>query len=369
VIAVCAALLAVAVVLTIPAGFKSYAHTRAVIQQQGSPLLADILKDSPIPLPTFSPPAPPVSQPSPEDSPTQATRRSPSPQGGGRPPSPSPPPDPGNPSITTASVPDGEVSVGFPSVNFAASGGSGSGYTYSAVAGLPEGLSLSSGGVLSGSPINAACPGPSNPCSKNLTVQVTDSNNRSATKAFGFTVYPALQITGGSLHPGEVGLAYGTVSVTATGGKLGTHSWTVLGGTGLTPTSGSGTSFSTGGAPTTDGTATLKLTDAFNTVGVTQSATIFKHILLTPSTLQQCSKTGGTCTKVIGTITLGSGGYALDSVSGVVPPGMTVTVVGSNVQISGNPLAALVQTYTFTVTVKDSLTGKDPKSLQLQITV
>jgi hypothetical protein len=103
--------------------------------------------------------------------------------------------------------------------------------------------------------------------------------------------------------------------------------------------------------------------------GVTQTATIFKHILLTPSTLQQCSKTGGTCTKIIGTITLGSGGYALDTVGAGVPPGMTVTVVGSNVQISGNPLTALVQTYSFTVTVKDSLTGKDTKSLQLQITV
>jgi hypothetical protein len=207
-----------------------------------------------------------------------------------------------------------------------------------------------------------------NPCS--LTVKVTDSNNKSDTKPFSFAVYPALQITGGPLHQGEKGVSYGTVGLTAAGGKPGTHTWTLAGATGLGPTSGTGTTFTVSGTPTAAGTAVLTLTDQFNTVGVPQSATVFTNMVLTASPTPQCSKAAGPCTKTIGTL---AGGYTLVSVGAGTPPGMSVSISGANVNISGPTTLALVQTYSFSVTVRDGCActgnGTDVKTLSIQITL
>jgi hypothetical protein len=210
-----------------------------------------------------------------------------------------------------------------------------------------------------------------------MTIKVTDSNNRTQTRTYSaFNIYPQLQITGGSLHQGEKGVTYGSVPLTATGGKPGTQTWTLTGSTGLGPASGSGTSFTVTGTPTAAGTAVVTLKDAFNTAGVPQSATIFTNIVLTANpTPQSCPKLGGVCTRTIGTLSGGTGGYACAptgcTTSGA-PPGMTVSVSGSSVIISGNPLTASIQTYTFTVNVRDGCSctanGTDAKSLSLQIT-
>ncbi len=85
------------------------------------------------------------------------------------------------PTITTASpLPNGSTTGSY-SQTFAATGGSGTGYAWSLFSGsLPNGLTLSSGGVLSGTPTQAG--------NFNFTIEVTDSANRSATKAFGLTI-------------------------------------------------------------------------------------------------------------------------------------------------------------------------------------
>lgn len=85
------------------------------------------------------------------------------------------------PTITTASpLPNGSTTGAY-SQTFAATGGSGTGYVWSLFSGsLPNGLTLSSGGILSGTPTQAG--------NFNFTIEVTDSANRSATKAFALTI-------------------------------------------------------------------------------------------------------------------------------------------------------------------------------------
>ena len=85
------------------------------------------------------------------------------------------------PTITTASpLPNGSTTGAY-SQTLTATGGSGTGYVWSLFSGsLPNGITLSSGGVLSGTPTQAG--------NFNFTIEVTDSANRSAAKAFALTI-------------------------------------------------------------------------------------------------------------------------------------------------------------------------------------
>ena len=85
------------------------------------------------------------------------------------------------PTITTASpLPNGNT-VAVYNQTLAATGGSGTGYVWSLFSGsLPNGITLSSGGVLSGTPTQAG--------TFNFTAKVTDSATRSATKAFALAI-------------------------------------------------------------------------------------------------------------------------------------------------------------------------------------
>jgi hypothetical protein len=91
----------------------------------------------------------------------------------------------GSPTITNSSpLPTGTVGVSY-SVTFAASGGSGSGYTFAQTAGtLPPGLGLTGAGVLSGMP-NTTTGSPFS-----FTIQVTDSASATGSKVFQLTVVP-----------------------------------------------------------------------------------------------------------------------------------------------------------------------------------
>lgn len=63
---------------------------------------------------------------------------------------------------------------------FAAAGGSGTGYSYTAVSKVPLGLTLSSGGLLAGTPLAAE--------SVVLVVQVTDSVGNAVSKSFTLAI-------------------------------------------------------------------------------------------------------------------------------------------------------------------------------------
>ncbi|MCU1264579.1 MAG: hypothetical protein JWM21_897 [Acidobacteria bacterium] len=91
----------------------------------------------------------------------------------------------GGPTITNSSpLPNGTVGVPY-SVTFNASGGSGTGYTFTQTAGtLPPGLNLSGAGVLSGTPTTTT----GSPFS--FTIQVTDSASATGSKVFQLTIVP-----------------------------------------------------------------------------------------------------------------------------------------------------------------------------------
>ena len=82
-------------------------------------------------------------------------------------------------SITTSSLPPGGVGTAY-STTLAATGGSGS-YSWSiASGGLPAGLTLSSSGVISGTPTSGGAP--------SITFRVTDTSSNTATAQFTLTI-------------------------------------------------------------------------------------------------------------------------------------------------------------------------------------
>ncbi|MCX6874846.1 MAG: putative Ig domain-containing protein [Verrucomicrobia bacterium] len=162
------------------------------------------------------------------------------------------------PTITTPTpLTSGAVGTAY-SQTFAATGGT-TPYTWAISAGtLPAGLSLSTAGVLSGTPTAAVV--------ASFTVKVTGANSLFSTKAFGLTIEEAPTITTPSPLPSGVkGTAY-SQTLTATGGTT-PYAWTVAAGS--LPT---GLALSTAGV--LSGTPTAGVTASF-TVKVTGANSLF----------------------------------------------------------------------------------------------
>ena len=128
-------------------------------------------------------------------------------------------------------------------------------YTWSVNAGsLPPGLTLSSAGVLAGTPTTAG--------SYPFSVNVVDQNNGIATASITLVVGAGLSLTFGTPPGGVVGTAY-TDTLTAAGGTA-PYTWSVSAGTlpaGITLNASTGV---LAGTPTAGGTAsfTIMVTDA-----------------------------------------------------------------------------------------------------------
>jgi hypothetical protein len=164
------------------------------------------------------------------------------------------------PTITTsATLPQAEAGAAY-SQALIATGGSNSGYKWSITAGsLLAGLSLSTGGILSGIPTAAAL-GVSG-----FTVQVTDSANGTATLVMSITIIAGPTITTApTLSSGTLGVAYGTVTLAASGGTP-PYIWSIT--TGSLP---AGLSLSAG-TGIISGTPTASGTPAFTAKGVIAS--------------------------------------------------------------------------------------------------
>ena len=155
---------------------------------------------------------------------------------------------------TTFSAPPGAIVGAAYTDTLTATGGT-TPYTWSVNAGtLPAGLSLSSAGVLSGTPTTAG--------SSTFTVNVIDKNNGIATASITLVVVNGLALTFGTPPGGVVGTAY-TDTLTAVGGTT-PYTWSVSAGTlpaGITLNASTGV---LAGTPTAGGTAnfTVKVTDA-----------------------------------------------------------------------------------------------------------
>ena len=120
--------------------------------------------------------------------------------------------------INAATVP--EAYVGSPySLTFTATGGSGTGLSWSLASGsLPSGLALSSNGMISGQPTNAG--------SSAFSIAVKDSAGNTANASFTLVVGPQLAITtAGPLPIGYVDQNY-NFTFTASGGSGTGYTWT-----------------------------------------------------------------------------------------------------------------------------------------------
>lgn len=118
--------------------------------------------------------------------------------------------------VTTASLPDATDAVAY-TVTLAASGGTG--YVWGISAGsLPTWASMSSGGVISGTPSGTGA--------ANFTVQVTDSSGQTATKSFSLTT-----TAGGTAQPvGPPGTWTLVFEDQFTGTSLDTTKWNAVDG-------------------------------------------------------------------------------------------------------------------------------------------
>jgi hypothetical protein len=204
---------------------------------------------------------------------------------------------------------------------------------------LPAGLTLSSGGLLSGTPTTAA--------TDTFTVTATDAAGATATHDYTFVVNPAITFTTTTLPGATVGATY-SQQLATTGGTT-PLTFAVTTGTlpaGLT-LSGTGL---LSGTPTAAGAATFTVTatDANNTTATQgYTVTVSPALALTTGTLpagtvgtpysQQLAATGGT-TPLTFAVT-----------SGTPPTGLTLSTTGL---LAGTPTTA--GTSTFDVTATDA---------------
>ena len=269
--------------------------------------------------------------------------------------------------ITTTSLSDGVAGIAY-SQTLAATGGAVP-YTWSLASGsLPTGLTLSSAGVLSGTPSTAG--------TFSVSVKVTDTISLIATQPLTLTIINPLGITTTTIPNGVAGIAY-SQTLAAKGGAV-PYTWSLASGslpTGLTLSSAGVLS----GTPTIAGTfsVNVKVTDT-NSLIATQplTITIANPVGITTTTLAN-GVVGDTYSQ-----TLSAGGGAVPYTwalsAGTLPPGLTLsstgflsgtpTTVGSYSSIikvtDSNQSTATSPTYTIIITGKPDLTATALSTLQ-----
>jgi uncharacterized protein (TIGR03437 family) len=260
--------------------------------------------------------------------------------------------------ITPGTLPLGIPSVVYTTTTLVASGGSGSGYTFTS-SGLPPGLSLSSAGVLSGTPTTST----GSPYTVNVTV--TDSTPASVTIPYTIVIAPPLSISGpSSLPAGVVNVVYNATAISATGGS-GIYSWAATNlPPGLSINSNSGVIAGTPlGLTGTPFSVVVTVTDTYKT-------TATKTFSLSVSALPLTVTIGLLPNGVVGvpypytaiTAQGGVGNYSF-TVTGL-PPGLTTDGSGD---ITGTPTTTVGSPFTVTVTVTDSVGTSLTKTYTLTI--
>jgi outer membrane autotransporter protein len=229
--------------------------------------------------------------------------------------------------IDPATLADGTVGVAY-SQALNSSGGVAP-YTYSVSAGsLPSGMTLGSGGLLSGTP---TAPG-----TYNFSLTSTDNNGDSSNQAFSLAVAaPAISLDPLTLADGTVGTAY-SQAITASGGS-GPYTYALA--SGAIPAGMSFTSAgSFNGTPTVAGSFnfTVEATDTFGSTG-SQAYTFTvgsPTIALAPATL--ADGTAGAAYSQSVSATGGTAPYTYSLLSGALPAGMSFASDGT---LSGTPSA------------------------------
>jgi hypothetical protein len=255
---------------------------------------------------------------------------------------------------TTSPLPTATVGVSY-TETLSAAGGSGSGYTWSASGGLPDGLSLSTTGAITGTPLSTAI-------TATFTVQVTDSASNTASGSFVLPV--ALAIAAATLPNGALNATYPNTTLQAQGGTPPYSSWAVSIGAlpnGLTLNSSTGV---IGGAPTTTTGSPFSFSVTVrDSVGNTSPARALSIAVDQPLTIAPPALPSGTV-GVDYKQTLAAGGGAggpyskWTVVSGALPNGLTLNA--SSGAIGGMPTTTTGSPFSFSVTVQDSAGNTSP---------
>ncbi len=241
--------------------------------------------------------------------------------------------------ILTTALPNGQVGVAY-SVQFYAANGHPP-YTWTAT-GTPAGISMSSNGLLSGTPTADGA----------FTVTVTATDTLIATapvapnqakQTYSLTIAPApLVISTTTLPAGVAGTAY-SATLTATGGDI-PYTWTVLGlPSGITASASGALTGTPAAASNTTVTATV--TDS---KGVTASARFNLTVTAAPISIATTSLPNGTVQSAYSVTLTALGGAGSDKWSATgLPAGLTMSAGGT---ISGAPTAPGVSVVAATVT-------------------
>jgi hypothetical protein len=273
--------------------------------------------------------------------------------------------------IDTSTLPSGYGGANY-STQLLSSGGTGTGINWSVASGVEQltalNLSLSSGGLLSGTP-------PVSGGSATFDVQVTDSAENTATKSLSLTIHPGVTIGTTTLPAGYAGTEY-SQPLSASGGTNSGFTWSViadggqLAGVGLSLSSDGTLS----GSNPAQGSATFTVQakdSALNSATATLSVTVNQGLSINGPTMlpegvqgnnysQQLTTTGGTGTGLNWSVVqfdqplLAALNLSLSS-SGVLSglnPNAGSTSFGVNVTDSANNFANSV----FTVTINQPLT-------------
>ncbi|MEO5845822.1 MAG: Ig domain-containing protein, partial [Caldimonas sp.] len=240
--------------------------------------------------------------------------------------------------VTNASLPAGATGTPY-SQTLATSGGTAP-YTYSVVSGsLPAGLSLSTGGTISGTPTVAG--------STTFSIGVADSVGAVGVRTYTLVIAAGLALGSTPSSARQVGVAYSQSNV-ASGG---TSPYTYAISAGALP---AGTALNAGtglvsGTPTTAGafSYTVRVTDAAAaTAFQTLSGTIAAALTLasTPAAVRQVGVAYSQANSASG----GTAPYAYSISAGALPAGLTLNA-GTGA-VSGTPTTAGLFSYTVRVT-------------------
>ncbi|MGO9338732.1 MAG: putative Ig domain-containing protein, partial [Terracidiphilus sp.] len=237
-------------------------------------------------------------------------------------------------------------------VTLVGSGGSGGPYTFTAT-GLPSGLSISSGGTISGTPTVTG--------TFNYTVTITDAAGHTGTLKCSVTVVPPVTANCGCTTATE-GVAISPVTLTGSGGSGGPYTFTATGlPAGLTLSSSGVLS----GTPTVSGTFsyTVTVTDNSGHSGTVKcSITVSAPPPVTSKCVCDSGKQGVALTPETMVGSGGVGGPYTFTATGL-PAGVTISSSGT---ISGTPTVS--GTFNYTVTVTDAGGNKGTVNCTITIT-
>ncbi|MDB6076054.1 MAG: hypothetical protein JWO89_3694, partial [Verrucomicrobiaceae bacterium] len=251
--------------------------------------------------------------------------------------------------VTPATLPAGTAGAAY-SQALTATGGS-TPYTWALSAGtLPSGLTLSTAGLLSGTPTA------SNGSGTNITVQALDKYGCPATTTYTFKICPVLAFTPSSLANGTLGIAYNQ-PITASNGAT-PYVYSVSAGTlpgGLTLNGSTGVISGTPTASNGGGASiTVQAVDANTCPGTKVYALKICPIVTLSPTTMAASTVGTSYSQTL----LASGGaapYTYAVTSGALPSWATLNVTSG--VISGMPNNVTSATFSITATDTNGCPG------------